>query len=92
MIFEKLASNFKTAKLDSYKLLQKCCKRLKVKSLEKDLSEFWKNVQKDVLPGNDEEICEAGLAALTDVIGLLSKEEKHNKILLNFFGDIIQSQ
>lgn len=60
-----------------------------VENIESHLTEFWKLVQKDVLPGQDKEVCEAGLSALTQVVSLLSKHESNKDILVKFLGDII---
>lgn len=89
IIFEKLSSSFKIAKIDSYQLLQECCKLVDIAVLEKYLPEFWKCVQKDILPGNENQVCESGLSALTEIFKFLSKEESSKDLLFSFYQDVL---
>lgn len=87
MILEKLDSSLKTAKLDSYKLLQKCCDRVDAEHLEPNLSLLWKIMQRDLLPPMDDAIQQQALLALTAVISTLSSSTE--TALNAFLDDVI---
>ncbi|KAL0270203.1 UNVERIFIED_CONTAM: hypothetical protein PYX00_007685 [Menopon gallinae] len=88
LILEKLDSTLKQARIDSYKLLAACCESYTVDSVDKKSSELWKYIQKDVLPALDQQICEAALRALSEMVRLFSSEKQ---ILKKFLDDVLIS-
>lgn len=86
MIIERLDSSLKVAKLDSLHLLRKGAATYGPKGLEPHLDELWPILRKEVFPGSDTEIRNAGLETVTELTKALSNDEA---IRQNFIDKII---
>lgn len=86
LILEKLDSTLKVAKIDSYKLLQRCCKNLNAVHLETFIETLWKIMLRDLIPVMDACIQSEALKALSSVISAISNSET---ILNKFLDDVI---
>lgn len=89
LIFEKLDSTLKQARIDSYKLLGACCQTYTIESINSKASDIWKYIQKDVMPAVDQQICEAALCTLSEIVRLFTSERQ---ILKKFVDDILISK
>ncbi|XP_046995864.1 MMS19 nucleotide excision repair protein homolog [Schistocerca americana] len=72
LIFEKLESTRKEAKLDCFYLLKTGFSSFPISSIEPNLPVIWRNIKPEVLPGADKDIREAALEALRALLHSLS--------------------
>lgn len=72
LLLEKLDSQLRIAKLDSLRVLQKCCKTFTVEGMAKYLYDIFQSFHREVVPGTDKEVCSEALAALKDLVHMLS--------------------
>lgn len=73
LIFEKLESTRKEAKLDCFYLLKTGFSNFPIPSIESHLPLIWRNIKSEVLPGADKDIREAALEALNALVHSLSE-------------------
>jgi hypothetical protein len=51
---------------------QECCKAFTVEGMEKNMCDLLRSLHREVIPGTDKEICKEGLAALKELVNMLS--------------------
>ncbi|PSN34715.1 hypothetical protein C0J52_21192 [Blattella germanica] len=85
LLIEKLESELVTAKLDSFKALQSCCRTFTIEGMENFLSQLASVFHRELIPGKDKKVCREALAALTQMIHMLSTQPvaKSQAVLLN---------
>jgi DNA repair/transcription protein MET18/MMS19 len=72
LLLEKLDSQLHVAKLDSLRVLQKCCQTFTVNGMAKFVYDVFHSLHREVVPGTDKEVCGEALASLKELVHMLS--------------------
>ncbi|XP_015513886.2 MMS19 nucleotide excision repair protein homolog [Neodiprion lecontei] len=75
LIIERLDSSLRLAKLDSLYLLRKGASTYGASRLQPHLAELWPIIRKEVFPGGDIEMRNAGLETITELVKVLSTDD-----------------